>query len=167
MTRVYALSGCLAFVGFLLSLALHISTFFASSPALDGSMEFLALWCIIMFAPALAKAKHEGDRSWDRGPYPLRILAKVALAYMVVNFCLYIGTISLHGKMHHSNGQYYTGSANNRITVSAERYQTYRRTVAVRGATGHLQFFFLGMALSLMCAPVAEKATRGGSSPLR
>ncbi len=147
----YKALGVMALIFFGVGLYVHVSTFFPNGYTMSQAWP-LHLFAMGFAGLAAAKASKEGKEgnSWDRGPYPLRMLIHFTFIYTFVNFALFM--FMAPNGMSRDNGHYYTGKGSGRHEVSAEQYQQAERVV-LRGFSGHWQLFFLGSALMLLYPP--------------
>ncbi len=146
---------------FLVSLAVHVSTFCGIDPmeAIPGVM-FIHLLIFVPFAAGIASANRAGAPQSSVvacAPRWLRIGVSMCGVYAVLNFVLFL-VLSRGGSPHQINGRFVLSNHGRTMRELTEqeyhRYQAY----VVRGFSGHWMLF---SAASLMLLVGASRLRRG------
>lgn len=151
MKRVLAI---IAFVGFFLSLMVHLTTFLGIDPSKRAPFVWgLHVGIFIVFIPMLIYQRSE-PKGYNFGAFMASMpnLARYAIVglfvYAVLNFALFF-LLSEGGVPHERDGKYVLDNHGAVIRELSEEEYELQKAYIVRGFSGHWMVFYLVPALLL------------------
>lgn len=155
----------LAWAGFLVSLAVHLSAILGLHPSMND-FWFLHIGIFVVFIPAITAQKHlrkPGDRPRtfrvDRAPHWMQVGMKVVFIYALFNFAAFM-YLNRDGNPELKDGKYVQhvrGQADREITQA--EYQSHEAWMT-RGFSGHWLLFYFWSAVGLRAKLEKDKSDR-------
>lgn len=145
LKRVFSIT---AFIGFCISLLVHLTTFLGINPARHIPwvwglhVGIFVVFIPMIFAQGLTPKKDFWPKMFARTPRWARYLTKAFFAYALINFALFF-VLSEGGVPQERDGKYVLHNHGNVIRELSEAEYERQNAYVLRGFSGHWMVFYL------------------------